>query len=76
MSVNTGPLTEIFQAVLRLPAQSEVERITQDECDEWDSLAHVEIVAAVESEYDRQIDLGTSMALKSYADFQQFLEAA
>jgi len=67
MSAHTeSQLREIFRAVFNLPATAEVEAISQATHPEWDSLAHVTITTAVESEFGIEIEAADSMDLTSF----------
>ncbi len=67
-------LREIFRAVLDLPDGADVTRMRQEGEPAWDSLAHVTLVAAMESEFDLQVDAGDSLALTSFAAVVRYLE--
>lgn len=67
-------LDEIFKAVLDLPGTSDVTRLRQINAPGWDSLAHVSLVAAIESEFGLQIDAADSLELTSYEAVRLYLE--
>ncbi len=72
----TGPrLTAIFRAVLELPQGAEVSALRQATAPGWDSLAHVVLVGAIESEFNMSIDAADSLDLTSYEAVRLFLEA-
>jgi acyl carrier protein len=66
-------LREIFVAVLELDGPNGVDRLTREECRSWDSLAHVRLVAATESEFAISIDVMDSMDLKTFESFRSLL---
>jgi acyl carrier protein len=67
-------LDEIFRTVLELPAGADVRATRQDAAAAWDSLAHVLLVGAIESEFGLQIDAADSLELTSYDAISRFLE--
>ncbi len=67
-------LDQIFKAVLDLPGSADVTRLRQINAPGWDSLAHVSLVAAVESEFGLQIDAADSLELTSYEAVRAYLE--
>jgi acyl carrier protein len=48
----------------------------RDDIPEWDSLAHLRIVTAVEEEFGLRLTMDQIAALKSIADIQHHLERA
>jgi len=67
-------LEQVFRAVLELPDDADVGTIRQVNQTSWDSLAHVSLVLAVESEFGLSIDIADSIELTSYEAFALFLE--
>jgi len=67
-------LQSIFRAVLNVPASVDVERIRQLNYPAWDSLAHVSLIAAIESEFGLEIDVADSMDLTSYEAVLVYLD--
>lgn len=68
-------LRSIFRAVLNVPELVDVEGILQLNYPAWDSLAHVSLIAAVESEFGLEIDVADSMELTSYEAVRRYLDA-
>lgn len=60
-------LAEIFVAVFEIPVGTDVSRIRQLNYPSWDSLAHVTLIGAMESEFDLTIDVDDSIGITSYA---------
>lgn len=58
-------LDEIVRAVLQLPADAEITRARQLSVETWDSLAHVSLMLAIESEFGVRIDIADQIALTS-----------
>lgn len=67
-------LQSIFRAVLNVPASVDVARIRQLNYPAWDSLAHVSLIAAIESEFGLEIDVADSMDLTSYEAILVYLD--
>jgi len=71
---NERKLAEVFRAVLSLVPDSDVTTVGQLNTPAWDSLAHVSLVAAVESEFGISIDIADSLALTSFRAMRLYLE--
>lgn len=65
-------LQEIFRGVFNLPADK-VAGARQDNTPDWDSMAHVTLVAALEGEFGLAIDAGDSLELTSYEAARRYL---
>jgi acyl carrier protein len=71
---NQQILEQVFRAVLELPDDADVSAIRQVNQPAWDSLRHVSLVLAVESEFNLSIDMADSIELTSFEAFELFLE--
>jgi acyl carrier protein len=67
-------LGDVFRAVMNLPPGADVSDLRQLNTPGWDSLAHVSLVAAVESEFAISIDIEDSLDLTSYQAVRLYLE--
>jgi acyl carrier protein len=67
-------LEEIFRYVFKLPQDADVTGVEQGAVPEWDSLAHVSLVMALESEFGIQIDAGDSLDLTSFDAVTRYLQ--
>ncbi|HXN75588.1 MAG TPA: hypothetical protein VN876_03060 [Gemmatimonadaceae bacterium] len=67
-------LNEIVRAVLELPAGTDISRVRQLSVDNWDSLAHVSLMLAIEGEFGVTIDIGDQIALTSVPAIRLYLE--
>jgi acyl carrier protein len=67
-------LRAIFRAVFNLPGEADVSRCRQVTTPEWDSLAHVSLVAAIESEFGVSVDTADSLSLTSYESARLYIE--
>ena len=63
---NRVKLEEIFRAILELPATADVTGVRQGSGHNWDSLAHVSLIAAIESEFNTTIDAADALSITSY----------
>lgn len=63
---NVDRLQEIFRAVFALPADADVTGLRQMSLPAWDSLAHVSLVTAIESEFDVSLDVVDQLRLTSF----------
>jgi acyl carrier protein len=71
---NERKLADVFRAVFSLGPDSDVTSVRQLRTPGWDSLAHVSLVAAIESEFGISIDIADSMALTSFPAVKLYLE--
>jgi acyl carrier protein len=78
MSVMTleseAKLQEIVRLALDLPADTDVTNARQLTVATWDSLAHVSLVLAIESEFGISIDVADQLRLTSYPAIRLYLE--
>ena len=61
-----GKLEEVFRVVFDLPSDSHVRGVRRLTVRQWDSLAHVSLVAAIESEFGVTLDTTASERLTSF----------
>jgi acyl carrier protein len=67
-------LSEIVRAVLQLPADADISRARQLSVETWDSLAHVSLMIAIESEFGVSIDIADQITLTSVPAIRLYLE--
>lgn len=67
-------LQAIFRAVFEIPDGTDVTALRQLHTPKWDSLAHVSLVAALESEFGVSLDAGDQMRMTSYAATEALLQ--
>jgi acyl carrier protein len=67
-------LKEIVTSVLQLPADANIARLSQLSVETWDSLAHVSLMLAIESEFGVSIDITDQIALTSVPAIRLYLE--
>lgn len=59
-------LQDLFRAVFNLSATEDVTSVSQETRPEWDSLATVTLVTAIESEFNFELDPVDALELTSY----------
>ena len=67
-------LEEIFRYVFKLGPDADVTLVEQGDIPEWDSLAHVSLVLAIESEFGIHVDAAESLELTSYEAVTRYLQ--
>src|SRR5437870_30573 len=67
-------LQEIVRATLDLPGDVDVTSAQQSTIESWDSLAHVTLMLAIESEFAVSIDVADQIHLTSYSAISSYLE--
>lgn len=73
--VNEKKLVEIFRVILELDdGNYDVLSVTRLTAENWDSLAHVSIVAAIESEFGLNLESSEMEQMSSFAETRLLLE--
>jgi len=67
-------LQEIFRDILDLDDLILENNTSADDIEEWDSLAHINLVVAIEKEYKVKFALGELQDLKNIEDMIQLIE--
>jgi acyl carrier protein len=67
-------LQAIVRATLDLPRDADVTTAQQPANESWDSLAHVTLMLAIESEFAISIDVADQIQLTSYTAICKYLE--
>jgi acyl carrier protein len=70
----TDRLQDVFRAVFELPEGSDPTKLRQIDTPRWDSLAHVSLVTAIESEFGVTLDAADQLRMTSYAATALLLE--
>ncbi len=66
-------LVSIFSNTLGIPSQSVTDNLKYSEIPEWDSVAHMTLIAAIEQEFDVMIDAEDVIDLSSFLKAKQIL---
>jgi acyl carrier protein len=61
-------LNDIFRKILKVE-MNDYQQLTRENCSKWDSLNHMNLVFALEDEFDIQITQFEIPELKSFNDF-------
>ena len=67
-------LQDIFRVVFGVPASFDVTKLDHSNAPRWDSLDHVSLVAAIESEFGVSLDAADQMRMGSYEATALLLE--
>tara|TARA_B100000686_G_C16702755_1_gene924430 strand:+ start:787 stop:1026 length:240 start_codon:yes stop_codon:yes gene_type:complete len=63
---NLNILINIFRTVLVLPDEIEVESVRQVSTERWDSMAHVNMIVAIENEFGLSLHAGEYSRMTSF----------
>jgi acyl carrier protein len=66
-------LSELVADILRLPPDTVTDALTIAETENWDSLAHIELVAALESEFSIELSADDIVEMITYAKIRAVL---
>ena len=66
-------LSELVADILRLPPDAVTDALTIAETENWDSLAHIELVAALESEFSVELSADEIVEMITYARIRAVL---
>lgn len=67
-------VTTIVQEVLELPDLNVTVSTSAADVDEWDSMTHIQLIAAIESKYKIRFALGELQALKNVGDMIELIQ--
>jgi acyl carrier protein len=67
-------ITEIIREVLELPNLQVNHETSATDVDEWDSMTHIQIIAAIEGKYKIRFALGELQALKNAGDMIELIK--
>ena len=67
-------LNELVASVINVPASQLTSQSGPENLSEWDSLAHIGIIAAVEQAYQLQFSMPEMLAIKTIADLRTTLQ--
>lgn len=74
ISTNEEKLAEIFRIILDVDDSSDVSSVRRIAEAKWDSLAHVSIGAAIESEFGLRLEIAEMERMSSFAATRLLLE--
>jgi acyl carrier protein len=70
---NNDKLTQAFVEVMKLDAGRVTDTLAYGECPEWDSLAHMALVAELENAFGLMLDTEDIIAMSSVAEIRRIL---
>lgn len=73
-AIDLRKLEEVFRVVLDIPDGSDVSTVRRVTMHRWDSLAHVSLVVAIESEFGISLDTADSDRLSSFQGARLLIE--
>jgi len=66
-------LQKIFSESLSIPLELVVDDLKYSECPDWDSVAHMGLIAAIEEAFDIMIDAEDVIDMSSFAKAKQIV---
>jgi acyl carrier protein len=67
-------VTTIIQDVLELPELNVTVNTSAADVDEWDSMTHIQLIAAIEGKYKVRFALGELQSLKNVGDMIELIQ--
>lgn len=67
-------ITTIIRDVLELPDLKVTTNTSAEDVDEWDSMTHIQLIAAIEGKYKVRFALGELQALKNVGDMIELIK--
>ncbi len=67
MSDNEQKLRSAFSQALGIPVDTDFSQLTYRGIKQWDSVAHMQLVAAIESAFDLMLETDEVIGMSSYA---------
>ncbi|SEG99610.1 Acyl carrier protein [Nonomuraea solani] len=68
-------LRAVFRSALNLPADADVDGLEYRAIPEWDSLAHMALIAAMEDAFSIMVDTDEMIDMSSFAKAVELLES-
>lgn len=68
-----GKLNEVFQDVFDEESITVTETTTADDIEEWDSLEHINLLAAVEQEFGMKFNMGQVVSMKNVGEMADII---
>ncbi len=73
MSEAESKLRAAFVEALALPADTQVETLTYRGIKQWDSVAHMQLISAIEGAFDLMLETDDVIGMSSYAKAQEIV---
>lgn len=71
--VNTEKLYDIFTGSLEIELSQVVEELTYNSIPEWDSIAHMTLIAEIEDQFDIMLDTDDVLDMSSFEKAKEIL---
>ena len=71
---NKAKMQAAFHEALALPPEVDVGELTYRGIPQWDSVAHMQLVAALETTFDLMLDTADVLAMSSFTKAREILE--
>jgi acyl carrier protein len=68
-------LRSLFRASLALPPEAHVDSVAYGQNEEWDSVAHMNLVSHIERDFEVLLETEEVVRLTSFAEARRLLEA-
>jgi acyl carrier protein len=66
-------LEQLLAELLQIPATQITAELAMKDLDVWDSLKHMELIAALEQQFDLQLSFDEIVAMRSVGDIKRVL---
>ncbi|MDX9859024.1 MAG: acyl carrier protein [candidate division Zixibacteria bacterium] len=70
---NTGKLKQVFAEALQIDIARVADNLEYNSIPEWDSVAHMSLVAAIDSAFDIMLDTDDVIDMSSFAEAKKIL---
>ncbi len=70
-----GELNEVFRDVFDDESITVPDETTADDIEDWDSLEHINLLAAVEQQFDVKFNMGQIVTLKNVGEMVDLIES-
>jgi acyl carrier protein len=71
---NTEKLRQVFSEALQIDAAKVVDALEYNSIPEWDSVAHMALVAAIDTNFDIMLDTDDVIDMSSFAKAKEILK--
>jgi acyl carrier protein len=71
---NVEKVRAVFSETLKLPIEQVVDDLAFNSIKEWDSVAHMALIAALEEAFDIMFEMDDVLAMSSFAKAVEILE--
>lgn len=71
--MNEQKLREVFVEALNLKPEQITDELTYNSIPEWDSIGHMALISAIDTEFDTMLDTDDVLAMSSFAKAKEIL---